>query len=414
MLTLLALLAGAAPAPHATLSAPPRPLISGRAWNATLVVKPAPRTRPKVVARPPSGRSLVFSTRRVGRGRYKVRLVLPRVGRWTVSARIGGRSRVLRKVTVSALPPPTSPLPGGTAYRVCGGAREPFLQYGLTIGYGSAWVACREQRAVQRIDLATGRVLPMIDVAEPVWAITAGEGSVWAIALRGSAAHRIDPGTNRVTASIPLGGVVPYAWAGGGALWAADDEGQAMIRIDPASGAQVARVPVGNGPAGFAFDGSFVWILNHRENTLDRIDPVTNQAFRMATIPGGEQVAAERMAVFDGLLWITGRGLDRPARLAGDVEPSSARPRSAPAESTSSPTGPACGPSPTGPRAMRAESRWSSRCTGSTRRAESQPPSRRRGRSTPTGSRPRTGSSGSSTPSLGSSCGFRPEAPAVE
>ena len=103
MLTLLALLAGAAPAPHATLSAPPRPLISGRAWNATLVVKPAPRTRPKVVARPPSGRSLVFSTRRVGRGRYKVRLVLPRVGRWTVSARIGTRSRVLRKVTVGPL-----------------------------------------------------------------------------------------------------------------------------------------------------------------------------------------------------------------------------------------------------------------------------------------------------------------------
>ena len=83
-----------------------------------------------------------------------------------------------------------------------------------------------------------------------------------------------------------------------------------MIRIDPASGAQVARVPVGNGPAGFAFDGSFIWILNHRENTLDRIDPMTNQVVRMATIPGGERVAAERIAVFDGLLWITGRGLD--------------------------------------------------------------------------------------------------------
>ena len=310
MLTLLALLVGAAPAPHATLSAPPRPLISGRAWNATLVVKPAPRTRPKVVARPPSGRTLVFGARRVGRGHYEVRLVLPRSGRWTISARIGRRTRVLRKVVVTPLPPPTSPLPGGTAYRVCGGAREPFLQYGLTIGYGSAWVACREQRAVQRIDLATGRVLPRIAVAESVSAITAGEGSVWTIALRGAAVHRIDPGTNNVTASIPLNGVVPYAWAGGGALWAADDEGQAMIRIDPASNAEVGRVPVGNGPAGFAFDGSFVWILNHRENTLDRIDPVTNQVVRKATIPGGERVAAERIAVFDGLLWITGRGLD--------------------------------------------------------------------------------------------------------
>ena len=145
MLTLLALLALAAPGPHATISAPPRPLIAGRAWNATLVVRPVPRTRPKIVARPPSGRSLVFSTRRVGRGKYTVRLVLRRVGRWTVSARIGRRTRVLRKVTVSPLPPPTSPLPGGTAYRVCGGAREPFLQYGMAIGYGSAWVACRSR-----------------------------------------------------------------------------------------------------------------------------------------------------------------------------------------------------------------------------------------------------------------------------
>jgi hypothetical protein len=310
MLMLLALLAGAAPAPRATITPPPRPLVAGKPWNATLVVKPAPKNSPKVVARPAAGRTLVFSARRVTRGRYKVRLVLNRTGRWTISARVGKRSRVLRKVSVSPVPPPTSPLPGGTAYRVCGGAREPFLQYGLSIGFGSAWVACREQRAVQRIDLASGSVAPMIDVAEPVWSVTAGEGAVWAIALRGSAVHRIDPGTNRVSASIPLGGVVPYAWAGGGALWAADDEGQAMIRIDPASNAQVARVPVGNGPAGFAFDGSFVWILNHRENTLDRIDPATNGVTRMGTIPGGDQVAAERIAVFDGLLWITGRGLD--------------------------------------------------------------------------------------------------------
>ena len=310
MLTLLALLAGAAPGPHVTLSAPPRPLISGRAWNATLVVKPAPVTNPSIVARPWSGRSLVFRARRAGRGKYKVRIVLNRAGRWTLSMRVGGRTRRLRAVTVKPVPPLASPLPGGTAYRVCGGARDPFLQYGLAIGYSSAWIACREQRAVQRIDLATGSVAPMIDVAEPVWSVTAGEGAVWAIALRGSAVHRIDPATNTVAASIPLGGAVPYAWAGGGALWAADDEGRAMIRIDPATNTQVARVPVGNGPAGFAFDGAFVWILNHRENTLDRINPATNGVARVATIPGGDQVAAERMAVFGGLLWITGRGLD--------------------------------------------------------------------------------------------------------
>src|SRR5215510_4185933 len=151
MLTLLALLAGAAPGPHATLSAPPRPLVSGRAWTATLVVKPAPRLSPSIVARPPSGRSLVFRARRVARGKYKVRIVLIRAGRWTLSLRVGSRTRRLRAVTVKPVPALTSPLPGGTAYRVCGGAREPFLQYGLAIGSGSAWLACREQRALQRV-----------------------------------------------------------------------------------------------------------------------------------------------------------------------------------------------------------------------------------------------------------------------
>ena len=148
-----------------------------------------------------------------------------------------------------------------------------------------------------------------------------------------------------------------------------------MIRIDPASNAEVARVPVGNGPAGFAFDGSFVWILNHRENTLDRIDPVTNQVVRKATIPGGERVAAERIAVFDGLLWITGRGLDLAARVADEWIGGRARPRSAPAGSTSSPTGPACGPSRTGRKPIRAASRSSTRCCGSMRLAESRPSS---------------------------------------
>ena len=321
MLTLLALLAFAAPGPHATISPPPRPLIAGRSWNATLVVKPAPRSSPKVIARPTSGRSLVFRARRVGRGKYKVRLVLPRVGRWTVSARIGRRTRVLRKVSVSQVPPPTSPLAGGTAFRVCGGAREPFLQYGLAVGFGSVWVACRNLGAVQRVDPGTGRVLATIRVSDPVWTVTVGEGSVWAISLRGTRLTRIHPGSNSVQATIALGGLVPYIWAGGGALWAADDAAQELIRVDPGTNLPIARVRVGNGPAGFAFDGTFVWVLNHRENTLDRIDPATNGVVRVATIPGGEQVAAERIAVFGGDLWITGRGLDllRVSRANGSV-----------------------------------------------------------------------------------------------
>ena len=265
----------------ASLSAPPRPLIAGKAWNATLVVRPEPRARPVVIARPPTGRAVTFSSKRIGRGRYRVRLVLKRSGRWQLAARIGKSSTRLRAVTVRPLPPPTTPLPGASVFRVCGGARQPYLQYGLAAGFGSVWLACRERSEVQRIDAATGAVqarIPLPSVA--VWSVVAGEGAVWAIALHGSTVYRIDPVANRVAAAISLEADVPYLWAGGGAVWVADDAGRVVLRIDPQTNLQVARIPVGDGPAGFALDGSFLWVLNHRENTLDRINTANNMATR--------------------------------------------------------------------------------------------------------------------------------------
>ena len=159
MLTLLALLAGAAPgtARHALGSAAAADRGAGLERDPRRQAGSA--AQPEVVARPPSGRSLVFRTRRIGRGKYKVRLVLNRAGRWTFSAARRQPHSPPRAVTVSSVPPPTSPLPGGTAYRVCGGApRARFSSTGWQSALGSAWIACRKQRAVQRIDLATGGV----------------------------------------------------------------------------------------------------------------------------------------------------------------------------------------------------------------------------------------------------------------
>ncbi|MEP6909466.1 MAG: hypothetical protein ABI896_03425 [Actinomycetota bacterium] len=313
MVTLLALFVGLGSGQqvHATLTPPPQPLIAGHAWNATLVVRPQPRSAPRLTARPVTGKQIAFRARRVGHGRYKVRLVLPRTGRWRISARIGRSTKPLRTVTVSPLPPPTSPLPGGTAFRVCGGARQPYLQYGLALGFGSAWVACREQGEVQRIDVTSGQVLAHIRVRASVSTVSAGEGAVWAITLGGSTLYRIDPQTNRVAAEISLGGRVPYLWAGAGAVWAADDDNNALIRVDPGSNQRVMTVPVGNGAAGFAFDGSYLWVLNHRENTLDRINPADNVVYRAnSAIAPPDTAAAERITFFGGALWVTGRGID--------------------------------------------------------------------------------------------------------
>jgi DNA-binding beta-propeller fold protein YncE len=266
---------------------------------------------PTVLARPSSGRALAFRSSRTGPGRYRVRLVLPRAGAWRLAVLLGKRSLPLRVVSVRPLPPPVSPLPGATAFRVCSGATIPYPQYALAVGFGSAWVACVRQGEVQRVSLSSGKITARIPLPVPVWSITAGEGAVWAAALGGSVVYRINPATNRIGAQIGLDTTVPYLWAGGGALWVADDPGRALLRVEPGTNRQVARLPVGDGPAGFAFDGTYVWVLNHRENSLDRIDPATNTVVRMANgISPAANSAAERIASFAGSLWVTGRGLD--------------------------------------------------------------------------------------------------------
>ena len=202
--------------PHASLSAPPRSLVVGQAWRATLVVRPAPRLAPTVLARPTLGRQSSFRATKTGRGRYRVRLVLPRAGKWRLSARVGKRSFGLALGGRAAASAARVPAPGATAFRVCGGAAIPYPQYALAVGFGSAWVACVRQSEVQRISLATGQVTARIRVPVPVWSIAAGEGAVWAVALHGSVVYRIAPGSNRVTAEIGLGTQVPYRGPGPG------------------------------------------------------------------------------------------------------------------------------------------------------------------------------------------------------
>ena len=268
---------------------------------------------------------------------------------------------------------------------------------------------------MQRIDLATGRVLRQDRRGR------AGLGDHGRRRLRlGDRAprlgvHRIDPGTNRSRRRSRSVARVPYAWAGGGAVWAADDEGQAMIRIDPASGAQVARVPVGNGPAGFAFDGSFVWILNHRENTLDRIDPATNQVVRMATILGGER--RRRPSGSPSSTGCSGSPAADSTSCASRRRraPWSARPRSAPAASTSSPTGASLWVvSYRARRRCASASRSWSRCSAHRRGRRNRSDHVPDAGALRDGVAAANGQLWSSTPWRGSSCGFRPEAPAVE
>jgi hyaluronoglucosaminidase len=215
--------------------------------------------------------------------------------------------RGVRVFALVALVAAAAPLPGARAIKVCAAAGPYWPTMTLALQGPSAWVACKEQSRVVRVNTATGRTVKSVPLAGQAIAVTAGLGSIWAVDSGGTL-YRIDQATGKVVKRISLPTRAAYnAWIGGGSVWVADDQGAAVVRVSPRTNRVVARLPVGDGPADMAFSGSTAWVVNHRDKVLSRIDLAKNRSSKVAVLTGD---APERMVLLHGALWITGRGTD--------------------------------------------------------------------------------------------------------
>jgi hypothetical protein len=199
-------------------------------------------------------------------------------------------------------------IPEARAVRACAGAGPYWPTMTLAVRGSTAWVACKEQLRLLRINLENGRRTATVRLEAPVVAVAVGLGSVWALDT-GSTLYRVNPRTARVAKRIRVGATAPYnIWIGGGSVWVADDQGARVVRVSPARNKVTAAISVGDGPSDMVFAGSRAWVITHRDNTVFRIDLVTNAATRLATVARGD-AAAERLAILGDSLWITGRGM---------------------------------------------------------------------------------------------------------
>jgi hypothetical protein len=198
-------------------------------------------------------------------------------------------------------------LPGATTFKACSAAGPYWPTMTLALDGATAWIACKEQSRVIRLDSRTGKVGASIRLDAPVIAVAVAYGSVWAVDSS-STLYRIRKGAPRVTRRIALGARAAYnVWAGGGSIWVADDQAAQVIRVSPATGKILVRAAVGDGPADMVFSATTAWVINHRDRRLMSIDLATNAVTEVVTVPGD---APERMALLAGSLWITGRGTD--------------------------------------------------------------------------------------------------------
>jgi streptogramin lyase len=199
-------------------------------------------------------------------------------------------------------------LPGARAIKVCAAAGDFWPTMTLALQGSSAWIACKLQSRVIRVNTRMGKTTKRTRLRGPGIAVASGFGSIWALDSGGTL-YRLNTRSAKITKRIPLGTAAAYnIWIGGGSVWVADDQGAKVVRVSPSSNKVVARIAAGDGPASMAFHEGTAWVINHRVTTIDRIDLATNESTLLTTL-GGDR-APERMVWLNDSLWVTGRGTD--------------------------------------------------------------------------------------------------------
>jgi glutamine cyclotransferase len=187
----------------------------------------------------------------------------------------------------------------------------------LVFGAGSLWAGAWRDREVVRVDPRSTRVVARFPVGQSPAGLAVGAGTVWVAQPDTDQVVRLDPETGQVVATISLGRLpfevargdrrfVPSLLAvGAGAGWVATARG-ALARIDPATDRVVAvlKLPP-KGPAGIAVAGRSVWVAAGSHGVA-QIDAATNRLLRTIRL----KIAAERIAVGGGAIWVGGRSTD--------------------------------------------------------------------------------------------------------
>jgi hypothetical protein len=176
---------------------------------------------------------------------------------------------------------------------------------GLTSGFGSLWVPlCGAHPSLARVDLATNAVTAVLTIGPALseGGITASTDSVWLVVKNGTLA-RIDPATNRVrqTVAIAPGSYNPlYA---DGVVWVTGGTSDLLTGVDAVSGGVTARIPVGSKPRFLAAGDGFVWTLNQGDGTVSEVDERTQRLIAnvRTAIPGG----GGEIAFGAGSVWAT-------------------------------------------------------------------------------------------------------------
>ena len=171
----------------------------------------------------------------------------------------------------------------------------------LAAGFGSIWVANRNDGTVTRIDAAGGRPIATIPVSGEPAGVAHGYGALWVASYGEDVVERIDPSTNRVSARVPVGRGPLGIATGAGGVWVSTITEGTVQRIDPRTLRASAPVHVGYGPTSLAIQGGVVWVTNTLDRTVVAIDGARMRTRPAQAVPAGDI----GITVAYGRVWVT-------------------------------------------------------------------------------------------------------------
>jgi DNA-binding beta-propeller fold protein YncE len=124
----------------------------------------------------------------------------------------------------------------------------------MAYGYGSLWILGRE---LERVSVATGRLVGTVDLVGSPTDVATGFGSVW-IADEDGAVVRVDARLEAIERTYDVGGSPRGVAVSADAVWAASDDGS-VVRIDPQTH-DVVSIRVGGAPRIVDVGAGEVWV----------------------------------------------------------------------------------------------------------------------------------------------------------
>ena len=180
----------------------------------------------------------------------------------------------------------------------------------VTVGGGALWVASLDAGTITRVDLVSGEHRSLSTGGHPVAIVLDEDGFVWVLNAFEATVVRIDP--NRMIAERPINlstGTKDLA-AGLGAIWVTNANEGTLTRIDLVTGTidDVELAKIGT-PDGVAVGEDAMWVAG--SDGVVKMDPRSLEAIDSWAL----RFPAGKIAVGDGIAWVTHPGDDQVTRI---------------------------------------------------------------------------------------------------